>query len=218
MWSDPMIPRRGILIVLSSPSGAGKTTLTSDLLNWDPLIAFSVSATTRPARPGEREGCEYQFRSRAEFRRMVADGEMLEHAEVFGNLYGTPKAAVEETISKGRDLLFDIDWQGARQLRRSELGRDVVSVFLLPPSIADLRSRLEARAQDSEEVIEGRMEQAENEIDHWTDSEYVLVNRDLDETAANLRMIVMAERLKRVRQPGLVKFVQGLNAEFKGRR
>jgi len=218
MWSDPMIPRRGILIVLSSPSGAGKTTLTGDLLNWDPLIAFSVSATTRPARPGEREGREYHFRSRAEFRRMVAGGEMLEHAEVFGNLYGTPKAAVKEAISKGRDLLFDIDWQGVRQLRHSELGRDVVSVFLLPPSIADLKSRLEGRGQDSEDVIADRMEQAENEIGHWTDSEYVLVNRDLDETAANLRMIVMAERLKRVRQPDLVRFVRGLNDEFKGRR
>ncbi len=210
-----MVPRRGILLVLSSPSGAGKTTLTGDLLTWDPSIAFSVSVTTRPARPGEREGQQYYFRTRQEFQRMVAKGEMLEHAEVFGDLYGTPRAPVEEEISKGRDLLFDIDWQGARQLRQSELGRDVVSVFLLPPSIADLENRLRTRGQDSEDVITVRMERAEDEIGHWTDSEYVLVNRDLGDAAAQLRQIVMAERLKRVRQPGLVDFVQELSDEFR---
>lgn len=210
-----MVPRRGILLVLSSPSGAGKTTLTGDLLTWDPSIAFSVSVTTRPARPGEHEGQQYYFRTRQEFKRMVTKGEMLEHAEVFGDLYGTPRAPVEQEISKGRDLLFDIDWQGARQLRQSQLGRDVVSVFLLPPSIADLENRLRKRGQDSEDVITVRMERAEDEIGHWTDSEYVLVNRDLGDAAAQLRQIVMAERLKRVRQPGLIDFVQELSHEFR---
>ncbi len=210
-----MLPRRGILIVLSSPSGAGKTTLTGDLRNWDQSIAFSVSVTTRPPRSGERDGQEYHFRTREEFEHMVTRGELLEHAEVFGNLYGTPRAHVEEEISKGRDLLFDIDWQGADQLRRSELGGDVVSVFVLPPSIADLEHRLRTRGLDSDEVIAGRMDKAEDEIGHWTESEYVLVNRDLDETAAQLRLIVAAERLKRIRQPGLVEFIRELSNEFR---
>ncbi len=213
-----MLPRRGIMIVLSSPSGAGKTTLTGDLRNWDQSIAFSVSVTTRAPRSGERDGREYHFRTRKEFEHMVARGEMLEHAEVFGNLYGTPRAHVEEEISKGRDLLFDIDWQGADQLRRSELGGDVVSVFVLPPSIADLEHRLRTRGLDSDEVIAGRMDKAEDEIGHWTESEYVLVNRDLEATAAQLRLIVAAERLKRVRQPGLVEFIRGLSNEFRDRQ
>ncbi len=213
-----MTSRRGLLIVLSSPSGAGKTTLSSHLLEWDPTITFSVSVTTRPARPAEREGRQYYFRTREEFRRMVANGEMLEHAEVFGNLYGTPKAPVEEEISRGRDLLFDIDWQGAQQLRQSALGRDVVSVFVLPPSIAELEDRLRSRGQDSEEVISGRMAKAVDEIGHWAESEYVLVNRNLDETAARLRQVVMAERLKRVRHPDLIDFVHNLSEEFRGRQ
>ncbi len=212
-----MAPRRGILIVLSSPSGAGKTTLSSGLLDWDPTIAFSVSVTTRQPRPGEREGRQYHFRSREEFERMATYGELLEYAEVFGNLYGTPKAPVEREISKGRDLLFDIDWQGAQRLRQSELGRDVVSVFVLPPSIAELEKRLRSRGQDSEKVIESRMEKAVDEIGHWAESEYVLVNHDLDETAAQLRQIVSVERMKRLRHPELVDFVRNLSYEFRGR-
>ncbi len=209
--------RRGLLIILSSPSGAGKSTLARRLMDWDPTLRFSVSATTRAPRPGEADGREYHFRSRAEFERMVDEGEMLEHAEVFGNFYGSPRAPVEQAMAEGRDTLFDIDWQGGQQIRNSVLGKDVVSVFVLPPSIAELERRLRLRAQDSDEVIAGRMAKSEAEISHWAEYDYVLINEDLDRTAADLRTILMAERMRRDRQPDLSGFVRGLNREFEAR-
>lgn len=209
--------RRGLLIILSSPSGAGKSTLAKRLMAWDPSLKFSVSATTRAPRDGEQDGREYFFRSREEFEAMVAAGEMLEHAEVFGNFYGTPKAPVEAAMAEGRDTLFDIDWQGGQQIRNSSLGKDVVSIFILPPSIAELESRLQTRAQDSAEVIAGRMAKSQAEISHWAEYDYVLVNRDLDEAEAQLKTILMAERMRRDRQPGLNDFVRGLNKEFEAR-
>jgi len=209
--------RRGLLIILSSPSGAGKSTLTQRLTKWDPTLRFSVSATTRPARPGEVEGKDYYFRSPSEFARMVEDGEMLEHAEVFGSSYGSPKAPVEAAIAEGRDTIFDIDWQGGQQIRRSALAKDVVSIFILPPSIADLEIRLRHRAQDSEAVIQGRMAKSRDEISHWGEYDYVIVNRDLDEAECALKTILLAERARADRQPWLTEFVRGLNREYEGR-
>lgn len=209
--------RRGLLIILSSPSGAGKSTLARRLTEWDASLRFSVSATTRAPRSGEVDGREYYFRSRTEFERMITAGEMLEHAEVFGNLYGSPKGPVEAAMLEGRDTLFDIDWQGGQQVRNSSLGNDVVSIFVLPPSIAELDRRLNTRGQDSADVIAGRMRQSRDEISHWAEYDYVLVNKDLDETDAALRQIISAERLRRDRQPGLSDFVRGLNQEFAAR-
>lgn len=209
--------RRGLLLILSSPSGAGKSTLAKLLMNWDPTIRFSVSATTRPARPGEVQGVDYDFRARPDFEAMVASGEMLEHAEVFGNLYGSPKAPVEAAMKDGRDTLFDIDWQGGQQIRNSALGRDVVSVFVLPPSIAELEQRLRNRGQDSAEVIADRMAKSRAEISHWAEYDYIIVNRDLDTAFADLITILQAERIKRDRQPDLTDFVRGLNKEFEAR-
>ena len=206
--------RRGLLLILASPSGAGKSTLSRRLLQWDGSIRFSVSATTRPPRPGEVDGREYLFRTRAEFLKMVAAGEMLEHAEVFGNLYGSPRGPVEAALAEGRDTLFDVDWQGGQQIRNSALGADVVSVFILPPSIAALEARLNGRGQDSAEVIAGRIARARDEISHWGEFDYVLVNDDIDRTEAELRTIVAAERLRRMRQPALTEFVRGLDREF----
>ena len=209
--------RRGLLIILSSPSGAGKSTLARRLMDWDPSLRFSVSATTRAPRPGEMDGREYYFRSRAEFEAMIDAGEMLEHAEVFGNLYGSPKGPVEVAMEQGRDTLFDIDWQGGQQVRNSALGKDVVSIFVLPPSIAELDRRLNTRGQDSADVIAGRMRQSRDEISHWAEYDYVLVNDDLDRTETALRQIITAERLRRDRQPALSDFVRGLNREFAAR-
>lgn len=209
--------RRGLLIILSSPSGAGKSTLARHLMGWDPTIRFSISATTRAPRAGEEDGREYFFRARSQFETMVADGEMLEHAEVFGNLYGTPKAPVEAALREGRDMLFDIDWQGGQQVRNSSLGKDVVSIFVLPPSIAELEARLRARAQDSDEVIATRMRKSRDEISHWAEYDYVLINDDLDRSEAALRGIVEAERLRRDRQTGLNGFIRALNTEFDAR-
>ena len=209
--------RKGLLLILSSPSGAGKSTLTRRLMAWDPTIRFSISATTRAPRPGEEDGREYYFRSRADFEAMVDQGQMLEHAEVFGNLYGTPRGPVEAALADGRDTVFDIDWQGGQQIRNSALGRDVVSIFVLPPSIAELDRRLRDRAQDSAEVIAGRMAKSRDEISHWAEYDYVLVNDDLEATFARLTMILEAERLRRDRQPGLADFVRGLNREFETR-
>jgi guanylate kinase len=206
--------RRGLLLILSSPSGAGKSTLAKMLMAWDPTLRFSVSATTRAPRVGEQDGREYYFRSREQFEAMIAAGEMLEHAEVFTNFYGSPKGPVELAMREGRDTLFDIDWQGGQQIRNSSLGRDVVSVFVLPPSIAELENRLRGRAQDSDEIIAGRMEKSRDEISHWAEYDYVLVNRELDQTFTNLRTILEAERLRRDRQPALSGFVRGLNQEF----
>jgi guanylate kinase len=209
--------RRGMLVILSSPSGAGKTTLSRRLMEWDPTLRFSVSATTRPARPGEADGREYFFRSRNAFQAMVADGAMLEHAEVFGHLYGSPRAPVETAMAEGRDTLFDIDWQGGQQIRNSALGRDVVSFFILPPSIAELDRRLRTRGQDSDDVIRGRMAKSEGEISHWAEYDYVLINDDLDTTEDRLRTILTAERMRRDRQPWLADFVRDLNREFAAR-
>ena len=213
-----MADRRGLLLIISSPSGAGKSTLSKRIREWDPTIRFSISATTRPPRAGEMDGREYWFRSRPEFERMVAEGEMLEHAEVFGNLYGSPKAPVEANMAAGCDTLFDIDWQGGQQIRNSALGKDVVSIFILPPSIAELESRLRNRGQDSDEVIAGRMAKSQSEISHWAEYDYVLVNDDLDKAEEQLRVILTAERMRRDRQPGLTGFVRGLNREFEERQ
>lgn len=209
--------RRGLLFILSSPSGAGKSTISRRLLAAEPELSFSVSATTRPPRPGEVDGREYHFRSRDDFTGMVERGEMLEHAEVFGNFYGTPRAPVEDAIAAGRDVIFDVDWQGAQQIANSPLRDAVVSVFILPPSIAALEARLKGRAQDSDEVIAGRMKKSRDEISHWAEYGYVLVNADLDECAAEVAAILKAERLRRDRRTGLAGFVGGLNREFEER-
>lgn len=209
--------RRGLLFILSSPSGAGKSTISRRLLAAEPELSFSVSATTRPPRPGEVDGREYHFRSREEFTGMVDRGEMLEHAEVFGNFYGTPRVPVEDAIAAGRDVIFDVDWQGAQQIANSPLRDAVVSVFILPPSIAALEARLKGRAQDSDEVIAGRMKKSRDEISHWAEYGYVLVNEDLDECAAEVAAILKAERLRRDRRTGLAGFVGGLNREFEER-
>lgn len=209
--------RKGLLLILSSPSGAGKSTLTRMLMAWDPSMRFSVSATTRAPRPGEQDGREYFFRSRAAFEAMVAAGEMLEHAEVFGNLYGTPRGPVEANMREGCDTVFDIDWQGGQQITSSSLGRDVVSIFVLPPSIAELDRRLRGRGQDSDDVIAGRMAKSRDEISHWAEYDYVLVNDDLEATFERLKTILAAERLRRDRQPDLAEFVRGLNREFDAR-
>jgi guanylate kinase len=209
--------RRGLLLILSSPSGAGKSTLARRLMEWDPALRFSVSATTRAPRPGEVDGREYYFKARADFEAMVAAGEMLEHAEVFGNFYGSPRGPVEAAMTEGRDTLFDIDWQGGQQIRNSSLGRDVVSVFVLPPSIAELERRLRGRAQDSDDVIAGRMAKSQSEISHWAEYDYVIVNNDIDMAFNDLLTILQAERMRRDRQPGMAEFVRGLNREFDAR-
>lgn len=209
--------RRGLLIILSSPSGAGKSTLARRLRAWDPDIRFSVSATTRPARPGETDGTDYHFLDEAAFKSMVASGDMLEHAHVFGNFYGSPRAPVQAAIDTGADVLFDIDWQGAQQIANSPLSPHVLSIFVLPPSISELRRRLEARGQDSAEVIAKRMTRSWDEISHWDSYDYVLVNDDLDATEAQLKTIITAERLRRTQQPGLLGHVRSLHDEFEGK-
>ncbi len=208
-----MMTRTGLMVILSSPSGAGKSTLARRLMDWDDSLRFSVSATTRPPRPGEVDGVHYHFTDADTFRRMVAEGQMLEHAEVFGNFYGSPRGPVEKAMAEGRDTLFDVDWQGGQQIRASALGRHVVSIFVLPPSLPELERRLRTRGQDSDEVIAGRMLKSRAEISHWAEYDYVLVNDDLDETEARLRAILTAERLRRDRQAGLGGFVQALMAE-----
>lgn len=206
--------RRGLLIILSSPSGAGKSTLAGRLRAWDNTLQFSVSATTRAPREGEVNGKDYYFVSVPEFQAQVADGGMLEHARVFGNYYGSPKAPVQSAIESGRDVLFDIDWQGAQQISNSALQEHVLSIFILPPSITELHRRLVSRGQDAPEVIEGRMQKSWDEISHWDGYDYVLVNDDLDETEAQLKTIISAERLRRTQQPQLVDHVRALQAEF----
>lgn len=210
--------RRGLLIVLSSPSGAGKTTLTRGLRDWDDTLSFSVSATTRAPRTGEVDGQHYHFQSVEDFQRMVGQGDMLEHAQVFGNYYGSPRAPVQAAIESGRDILFDIDWQGAQQIANSPLRDHVLSIFILPPSIAELRRRLVGRGQDAPDVIEARMQKSWDEISHWDGYDYVLINSDLDATQGQLRTIISAERLRRAQQPGLVDHVRGLQREFEDRK
>jgi guanylate kinase len=211
------LKRRGLLVILSSPSGAGKSTLARRMMKWDPALSFSVSATTRTPRTGESEGTEYYFHTKDSFQELVDKREMLEHAEVFGNFYGSPKGPVQAAIDEGRDVLFDIDWQGGQQVRESSLGKYALSIFILPPSIAELERRLIQRAQDSDEVIERRMQKSRDEISHWPEYDYVLVNDDLDQTQARLQTILSAERLRRSQQPGLVDIVRSLNAEFEDR-
>ena len=204
--------RQGLLLVLSSPSGAGKTTMTRRLLAEDREIVLSVSATTRAPRPGEVDGHDYHFVSDARFDAMLAEGAFLEWAEVFGNRYGTPCAPVAATLAAGRDILFDIDWQGARQIREAK-GMDApVTVFLLPPGMDELAQRLRTRAADSEAVIRQRMQRAAEEVRHWSEYDYVLVNDDPDQCLAAIRSILTAERLRRARQPGLLSLVDELLA------
>jgi guanylate kinase len=210
MDSDqPARQRRGLLIVLSSPSGAGKTTISRMLLDADDEIAMSISATTRPMRPGEHDGKDYHFVDDVAFDEMIRDGEFVEWANVFDYRYGTPKAPVKDALREGRDILFDIDWQGARQLEPDFKGQ-LVTIFLLPPSMAELEERLRARGTDSDEVIGDRMRRAADEISHWAEYEYVLVNDEMDECLARVRAIIAAERSKRVRQTSLNEFVRGL--------
>jgi guanylate kinase len=201
------------MLVLSSPSGAGKTTLSRRLLASDPDVELSVSVTTRPPRAGEVDGRDYHFIDAARFDAMVKDGELLEWAGVFDNSYGTPRRAVDGAIAQGRDVLFDIDWQGTQQLREKARS-DLVSVFVLPPSIEELERRLHSRAQDSDTVIAKRMAKAIDEMSHWAEYDYVVINRDLDRAFAEVQAILAAERLKRERQTGLSAFVRGLQAEL----
>jgi guanylate kinase len=204
--SNESIQRRGLMLVLSSPSGAGKTTLSRKLLAGDGSIAMSVSATTRPPRPGETEGVDYYFVSPSMFDQMAAADGFLEHATVFGNRYGTPREPVQLALAKGKDVLFDIDWQGTQQLRQ-QAGDDLASIFVLPPSHEELERRLRARAQDSEEVVQARMAKASNEISHWAEYDYVVINDDLDSTLVKIRTILDAERMRRGRQTGIPSFV-----------
>ena len=208
--SSPAGHRRGLMLVLSSPSGAGKTTMSKRLLAGDPQIALSVSATTRPPRAGEIDGVDYRFVSDAEFDHLVATGMLLEWAHVFGNRYGTPRQPVEAALADGRDILFDIDWQGTQQLRQSQAGGDLVSIFLLPPTLEELHNRLKTRASDSEAVIAGRMERAADEISHWAEYDYVLVNDDPGQCLYEIRSALVTERLRRSRQIGLAGFVRDL--------
>ena len=208
------IRRRGLMLVLSSPSGAGKSTIARNLLESDPSLELSVSVTTRPRRGSEIDGVHYHFLTRRRFESMRDGGELLEWAEVHGNYYGTPREPVEKALSEGRDVLFDIDWQGARQLYE-KMREDVVSVFVLPPSAAELKSRLERRAEDSAAVIQRRLKNAIEEIMHWEEYDYILVNRDLDKSFARLRAILTAERLKQVKMTDLSKFVDQLLGDLR---
>ena len=209
MTNLPEIRRRGLLLVLSSPSGAGKTTITRMLVDRDPFLDVSISVTTRKRRPSERDGKDYHFIDDERFEAMVAGGELLEHALVFGNRYGTPRAPVEQRLASGRDVVSDIDWQGTQRLRET-VRDDVVSVFILPPSMAALEQRLRARAQDSDDVVAARMAKSADEMSHWPEYDYVIINHDLDNSVRQVQAILTAERLKRGRQVGLAEFVERL--------
>ena len=207
------IARRGLMLVLSSPSGAGKTTLSRKLLEADPGVELSVSVTTRKQRPGEVDGHDYHFIDAARFEAMVKQGELLESAQVFGNRYGTPRAPVEAALANGHDVLFDVDWQGTQQLR-GKAKHDLVSIFVLPPSISALEQRLRRRAQDPDDVIRARMATAANEMSHWDAYDYVVINTDIDRAFNEVQTILAAERLKRGRQTGLSDFVRRLQAQL----
>lgn len=212
--ADPArIQRRGLMLVLSSPSGAGKTTISRRLLETDDNLSMSVSVTTRPPRPGERDGVDYHFIDRDRYRQMVEQGELLENARVFDNYYGTPRQAVQDALAQGRDILFDIDWQGTQQLREGARA-DLVSVFVLPPTAVELERRLRARAQDSDSVIAGRMAKASDEMSHWAEYDYVLINTDLEQSVDRVRAILAAERLRRERLVGLGDFVRRVQGEL----
>jgi guanylate kinase len=205
------ITRRGILLVLSSPSGAGKTTITRELVALDPLLRISVSVTTRPRRRDEVDGKHYHFIAQSQYDAMVAKGELLEHATVFGHCYGTPRAPVEAALAAGRDIVTDIDWQGTQQLKET-VRADLVAVFVLPPSMAALEQRLRTRAQDSDDVVRGRMAKSADEMSHWPEYDYVFVNRDIAESVRQVQSILSAERIRRERLLGLADFVNRLRA------
>jgi guanylate kinase len=207
------VRRRGLMLVLSSPSGAGKTTLSRMLLDRDGGLDMSVSVTTRPKRPGEVSGVDYHFIDASEFNLRVNRRELLERAKVFGHYYGTPKAPVEAALAAGRDVLFDIDWQGTQQLAQAAR-EDLVSIFVLPPTVADLERRLRARAQDSDEEVARRMAKASDEMSHWAEYDYIIVNRDIEESVTQVEAVLAAERLRRQRQVGLAAFVNRLRAGF----
>jgi len=211
--SGRTIARRGLMLVLSSPSGAGKTTLSRMLLTEERNITLSISVTTRARRPGEVHGRHYHFIDRKRFDELQRNGDLLEHAEVFGNFYGTPRKPVEKALKHGRDVLFDVDWQGTKQLRK-HAAADLVSVFILPPSTGELARRLHTRAQDDKKVIRARMAKAGDEMTHWSEYDYVIINRDLDRSLKEIRAILAAERLKRDRQLGLSAFVRGLQQKL----
>jgi guanylate kinase len=207
--APPPIRRRGVMLVLSSPSGAGKTTISRRLLERDRGLTMSISVTTRPKRPRERDGQDYFFVAAAEFEKMAAEDAFLEHAEVFGHRYATPREPVEAALARGADVLFDIDWQGTQQLAEAARA-DLVSVFVLPPSTAELERRLRRRAQDPEDVVAHRMAKAADEMSHWNEYDYIVVNRDIEESVDAVRAILRAERLRRERQVGLAEFVRVL--------
>ena len=207
------IARRGLMLVLSSPSGAGKTTISRALLAGDENLSMSVSATTRKPRPGEIEGRDYFFMEPVDFNLLVNKDELLEHAKVFGNYYGTPAAPVRDALAEGKDILFDIDWQGTQQLAQ-KAGDDLVSVFVLPPSTQALEKRLKSRAQDSDEVVAQRMSKASEEISHWREYDYVVVNDDVDRCISEVKAILLAERVRRNRRTGLLPFVEGLREGY----
>jgi guanylate kinase len=209
---EELIQRRGLMLVLSSPSGAGKTTISRKLLDVEPLLQMSISATTRPKRPGETEGRDYFFVDKEEFGVRANKNEFLEHARVFDHYYGTPKGPVEAALTKGRDVLFDIDWQGTQQIKE-KASSDLVRVFILPPSTIELEQRLRRRAQDSEEVVERRMSEASSEMSHWQEYEYVIINKDIEHSVSQVRSILSAERLRRERQLGLGEFVKALREQ-----
>jgi guanylate kinase len=208
---SPSIKRRGLLLVLSSPSGAGKTSITRELVARDANLRLSVSVTTRPQRPGEIEGQHYFFIDEPRFAAMVKAGELLEHATVFGNHYGTPRAFIEEALGRGEDIISDIDWQGTQQLKQN-LRADLVSIFVLPPTMRALEDRLRARAQDSDAIVRQRMSKSADEMSHWPEYDYAIVNHDLAKSVADAEAILTAERLRRERQVGLAEFVNRLRA------
>jgi guanylate kinase len=212
---DGLIKRRGLMLVLSSPSGAGKTTISRNLREEDSNLRMSISTTTRPMRSGEQEGVDYHFVDKAAFEREVANGAFLEHAKVFGNMYGTPRAPVERMLNAGADVLFDIDWQGTQQLRETAR-EDLVSVFILPPSTQALAERLRARGRDPEPVVQQRMAKASDEMSHWAEYDYIVVNENVPESVRRVSAILQAERLRRERQTGLGDFVRKLAAEAAG--
>jgi guanylate kinase len=207
--------RRGLMLVMSSPSGAGKTSISRRVLELEHELELSISVTTRPRRPGEVDGVHYRFIGQVPFDRMAAEGELLEHARVYGHSYGTPKAAVERALAAGRDVLFDIDWQGAQQLRAAA-SEDMVGVFILPPDLTELERRLRARAQDPEDIVRYRLTQVASDVTHWPEYDYVLVNKEFEASVAAVRAILAAERLRRKRQPGLTDFVQQFRAVRQG--